>query len=74
MIYGKKGISYKGSLPAATFIISGATHDEFMERLYKITGYERHNIHLAVTARYTVPEEYIALQITVKKRWRSHLP
>lgn len=50
MIQGKKGISYEEPPPATTFIRSEAMYDEFMEKLYQITGYDRQNTHLRVTA------------------------
>lgn len=53
----KKGISYEGPPPRVTYIRSGVTYNEFMERVYQIIGYERHDTDLAVTCKHPIPKE-----------------
>lgn len=63
MINGRKGVSYEGPPPTATIIRSPTTFEEFMEKIYQVTGYEKSYTRLAVTCRYPVRKEYIALPI-----------
>lgn len=48
VIGGKKCVSYDGSPPITSVIRSRATFDEFMDKLYNVTVYEKQYTHLAV--------------------------
>lgn len=37
----QKGESYEGSPPIATIIRSGVTFEEFLDKLYQVTGFEK---------------------------------
>lgn len=60
---GKKSVSYEGLPPIATIIRSGVAFEEFMDKLYLVTGYEKQYMSLAMTCRYLVIKEYITLTI-----------
>lgn len=65
-----KFLSYECQPPIATVIISRATYDMFMYKLYHVMGYEKKYIHLAVTCRYPIIEEYIPLPTPIKRLYR----
>lgn len=64
IIVGKKGISYKSPSRTTTIIISRVIFEEFLGKLYQVTGFEKLYTGLAVTCRYLVAKEYIELPIT----------
>lgn len=64
IVSGRKGICYEGPSPRASIIRAEATFEEFMDKVHQITGYGRLYSGLAVTCRYPVQKEYIALPIT----------
>lgn len=58
---------YDGLPPAATVLRAPTTFEEFLGRMYHVTGYEKQSTRLVVTSRYPVANEYIMLSITVEK-------
>lgn len=40
MINGRKGVSYEGPPPTAIIIRSQATFEEFIDKIYQVTGYD----------------------------------
>lgn len=70
IITGKKGISYEGPPPVTNCYRFWATFHELMEKLYQETDNEKQYICLMVFCGYLVPKQYVALLITVNRRWR----
>lgn len=64
VVVSRKGVSYDGPPPPATLIRAGVSYEEFIDKIYHMTGYRKEYERLEVTCRYPVKKEYIALPIT----------
>lgn len=41
IVVGKKQVSYEAPPPTATIIRSGVSFEDFLEKLYQVTGFEK---------------------------------
>lgn len=54
IVNGRRGVCYEGPSPTASILRAQATFEEFIDKIYQVTGYKRLYSYLMVTCRYPV--------------------
>lgn len=61
---GEHGIAYEGAAPRPIRVNHGITHNELLDKMYTISGFDRKQFELKIVCRYPVTlMEYIAVPI-----------
>jgi hypothetical protein len=63
MTNGPHGISYEGAAPKPIRVSYGITHNELLDKIYRVTGFDKRRIKLKITCRYPACREYIPVPI-----------
>lgn len=61
---GAQGITYEGAVPKPTRVSYETTHNELLEKMYEITGFDRQQIKMKIISRYPACREFIPVLIT----------
>ncbi|XP_031741301.1 serine/threonine-protein phosphatase 7 long form homolog isoform X2 [Cucumis sativus] len=60
---GPHGISYEGAAPKPIRVGYGITHNELIDRIYGVTGFDKQSFKLKIICRYPACREYIPVPI-----------
>lgn len=60
---GAHGISYEGATPKPIRVSYGITYNELLDKIYGVTGFDKHQFKLKITCRYPACREYIPVPI-----------
>lgn len=63
MINGPCGVSYEGAAPKPFRVSYGITHNELMDKIYGVTGFNKKQFKLKIICRYPACREYISVPI-----------
>lgn len=63
MINGPYGVSYEGVAPKPIRVSYGITHNELMDKIYGVTGFNKKQFKLKIICRYPACREYISVPI-----------
>lgn len=63
MMSGPHGISYEGASPKPIRVGYGITHNELVDRIYGVTGFDKQSFKLKIICRYPACREYIPVPI-----------
>ncbi|XP_031266286.1 serine/threonine-protein phosphatase 7 long form homolog isoform X2 [Pistacia vera] len=60
---GAQGITYEGAVPKPTRVSYKTTHNQLLEKMYEITGFDRQLIKMKIICRYLACREFIPVPI-----------
>lgn len=63
MTSGPHGISYEGATPKPIRVSFGITHNELLDKIYGVTGFDKQHCNLKIICRYPACREYIPVPI-----------